>query len=85
MAKRARPLAQVQTEWEQTGALLNQLDAAVGLKPWDTSISDPDWRNPQRPGTPEHAALEEVHEEALRLARQWARLRAELERAEVAP
>jgi len=83
MSKRAAAI--VQAEWSSTIDAINELDLALGNRPWDMSIADTAWRNPHAESTPYHAACEEVHAEAMRLARKRDRLRAELERAESQP
>ncbi len=75
-----RTAAVVQAEWSKVGDAIVELDLALGNRPWDVSIADPAWRNPHAEGSAQHAALAEVHAEAVRLDGRRTRLRAELDR-----
>ena len=74
-----RTEAEVEAEY---AAVLNRLGAmnmSLGIRPWQTSIHWPDWRNPHPPGSPEFGKLQQIRAAALELERRRAELRAELE------
>lgn len=82
MSDHTRPTEQQQVEVEYRAVLerLHAMNASLGIKPWQTSIHWPGWRNPHPPGTAEHAKLQEVRAAAVTLEKRRAELRAQIER-----
>ena len=77
---RKRSLADVHAEYAAALDRLMALNRAMGVKPWQPPVQSGEWANPFAPGTPDHAAAEEVQREALKLDHRILKLGFEVDR-----